>query len=59
MSERIGLVSCAQRQSAFLGLDGSMQRDCSEETAREIDEEVKVLLDEICLCEANLDCASR
>ncbi|MGA7395083.1 MAG: ATP-dependent zinc metalloprotease FtsH [Terrimicrobiaceae bacterium] len=46
MSERIGLVSCAQRQSAFLGLDGSMQRDCSEETAREIDEEVKVLLDE-------------
>ena len=46
MSERIGLVSCAQRQSAFLGLDGSMQRDCSEETAREIDEEVKVILDE-------------
>ena len=46
MSERLGLVSCAQRQSAFLGLDGSMQRDCSEETAREIDEEVKVILDE-------------
>ena len=47
MSERIGLVNCAQRQSAFLaGLDGSMQRDCSEETAREIDEEVKVILDE-------------
>jgi cell division protease FtsH len=46
MSERIGLVNCAQRQSAFLGLEGSMQRDCSEETAREIDEEVKVILDE-------------
>ena len=44
MSERIGLVSCVQRQSAFL--DGEMQRDCSEETAREIDEEVKVMLDE-------------
>ena len=47
MSERIGLVNCAQRQPAFLaGLDGSMQRDCSEETAREIDEEVKTILDE-------------
>jgi cell division protease FtsH len=47
MSERIGLVNCAQRQSTFLGgLDGSMQRDCSEETAREIDEEVKAILDE-------------
>jgi cell division protease FtsH len=40
------MVSCAQRQSAFLGSDGSIQRDCSEETAREIDEEVKVILDE-------------
>ena len=47
MSERIGLANCAQRQSTFLaGLDGSMQRDCSEETAREIDEEVKAILDE-------------
>jgi cell division protease FtsH len=47
MSERIGLVNCVQRQSTFLGgLDGSMQRDCSEETAREIDEEVKGVLDE-------------
>ena len=43
MSESIGLVSCIQRQSAFL--DGQMQRDCSEATARDIDEEVKVLLD--------------
>ena len=47
MSERIGLVNCAQRQPAFLaGLDGPMQRDCSEETAREIDEEVKAILDD-------------
>jgi cell division protease FtsH len=47
MSDRIGLVSCVQRQPTFLpGLDGPMQRDCSEETAREIDEEVKAMLDE-------------
>ncbi len=47
MSERVGLVSCVQRQSVFLpGFDGAMQRDCSEETAREIDEEVKAMLDE-------------
>ena len=47
MSARIGLVNCAQRQPAFLaGLDGPMQRDCSEETAREIDEEVKAILDD-------------
>jgi cell division protease FtsH len=43
MSESIGLVSCVQRQSAFW--DGQMQRDCSEATARDIDEEVKVILD--------------
>ena len=42
MSESIGLVSCVQRQSGFL--DGQMLRDCSEATARDIDEEVKVLL---------------
>ncbi len=47
MSESIGLVSCVQRQSAFLpGLDGHLQRDCSEATARDIDEEVKVILDQ-------------
>jgi cell division protease FtsH len=47
MSDRLGLVSCIQRQPTFLpGLDGPTQRDCSEETAREIDEEVKAMLDE-------------
>ncbi|RME93217.1 MAG: ATP-dependent metallopeptidase FtsH/Yme1/Tma family protein [Verrucomicrobia bacterium] len=47
MSERIGLANCAQRQSAFLaGSEPVLQRDCSEQTAREIDEEVKRLLDE-------------
>lgn len=46
MSERIGLVHCAQRQPMFLaGADASLQRDCSEQTAREMDEEVKSLLD--------------
>lgn len=46
MSERIGLVHCAQRPAAFLtGPDAPLQRDCSEHTAREIDEEVKSLLD--------------
>jgi len=46
MSERIGLAHCAQRQAQFLaGPDAPLQRDCSEQTAREIDEEVKSLLD--------------
>jgi cell division protease FtsH len=47
MSERIGLASCAQRQPSFLNsAESQIQRDCSEETAREIDEEVKTLLDQ-------------
>jgi len=48
MSESVGLVYCARQTNAFLGVpgDGTMQRDCSEETAREIDEEVKKILDE-------------
>jgi cell division protease FtsH len=46
MSERIGLAHCAQRTATFLpGADGGFQRDCSEQTAREIDEEVRALLD--------------
>jgi cell division protease FtsH len=46
MSERIGLVHCVQRQPLFLaGAEAPLQRDCSEQTAREIDEEVKSLLD--------------
>ena len=45
MSERVGLANCAQRQPTFLDGQGfQMQRDCSEETARTIDEEVKNLL---------------
>ena len=46
MSERIGLAHVAQRQNVMLnGPDGQLQRDSSEATAREIDEEVKKILD--------------
>lgn len=44
MSEAVGLAHCGQRQSPFFltsSESGPMQRDCSEQTAREIDEEVK------------------
>jgi cell division protease FtsH len=45
MSDRVGLANCAQRQPTFLdGQQFQLQRDCSEETARTIDEEVKNLL---------------
>jgi cell division protease FtsH len=47
MSKRLGLVHCAQRPSTFLaGPSPSPEIDCSEETAREIDREVKEILDE-------------
>jgi cell division protease FtsH len=46
MNDRIGLAHVAQRQNAMLlGPDAQLQRDSSEATAREIDEEVKKLLD--------------
>jgi cell division protease FtsH len=47
MGDSVGLVHCAQRSNSFLpGPDGGIvQRDCSEQTAREIDEEVKRILD--------------
>jgi cell division protease FtsH len=47
MSEVIGLAHCAQRQNPMMpreAEDGAWQRDCSEQTAREIDEEVKKIL---------------
>ncbi|MGH7971452.1 MAG: cell division protein FtsH, partial [Limisphaerales bacterium] len=48
MSDAIGLVRCAQRQNGVYmpGIDGVLQRDCSERTAQEIDDEVKKILDE-------------
>jgi len=45
MSDRVGLANCARRQPSFLdGQEFQMQRDCSEETAQAIDEEVRKLL---------------
>ncbi len=48
MSDKVGLTHCGQPQGpAFLaGADGMFQRDCSEETARQIDEEVKSILNQ-------------
>jgi len=46
MSEKVGMATCAQRAPAYLpGQPFQLQRDCSEQTARDIDEEVKRLLD--------------
>jgi len=47
MSDHLGLAHVAQRQGpAFLpGMESQMQRDCSEATAKIIDDEVKKLLD--------------
>ena len=48
MSDAIGLVRCAQRPNGLYlpGADGTLQRDCSERTAQEIDEEVKKILNQ-------------
>jgi len=48
MGKSVGLVHCVQQRSPFLPVsgDGLMQRDCSEQTARDIDEEVRQILDE-------------
>ncbi|MBV8585766.1 MAG: ATP-dependent zinc metalloprotease FtsH [Verrucomicrobia bacterium] len=46
MNDRLGLPNSVRRQPTFL--DGQeFQRDCSEETAREIDEEVRKLLGQL------------
>jgi cell division protease FtsH len=48
MSDVLGLAHLVQSQNSFLpnAPDGAMQRDCSELTAREVDEEVKRILAE-------------
>jgi cell division protease FtsH len=47
MSQTIGLAHCGSHAGspAAVAPDGAFQRDCSEETAREIDQEVKLILD--------------
>jgi len=46
MSDVVGLAYCARRDGQYDSFlpGGPAQRDCSEETAREIDEEVKKIL---------------
>src|SRR5215475_15094852 len=46
MSDSVGLARCAQKQDGLLlpGMDGTFQRDCSEQTAQLIDAEVKKIL---------------
>ena len=52
MSPKVGMAICAQRAPAYLpGQPMQLQRDCSEQTARDIDEEVKRILD-TCYAEA-------
>ena len=48
MSESIGLAHVGQKQNPLMPSlpDGVIQRDCSEQTAREIDQEVKRILSE-------------
>ena len=48
MNDRLGLPSSVRRQPTFLdGQEFQFQRDSSEETAREIDEEVRKLLGQL------------
>jgi cell division protease FtsH len=53
MGEKIGLARCAQHQTPLYltGPEGTFQRDCSEKTAEQIDEEVRRILDR-CYAEA-------
>ncbi len=61
MSPKVGLVHCGQKPLPFLAepLEAHLQRDCSEQTAREIDEEVKRILDEAKQTAASLLAAHR
>lgn len=47
MGESVGLMHCQRRSSQFLPTsEGNVRRDCSEDTARRVDEEVRALLDQ-------------
>jgi cell division protease FtsH len=48
MGKAVGLMHCVRQPGPLLAadLEGALPRDCSEETARLIDEEVKGILDE-------------
>jgi cell division protease FtsH len=48
MSKEVGLAHWGRQPDQFMPWlgDGSLQRDCSEATAREIDEQIKKILDE-------------
>ncbi|MBX9791752.1 MAG: ATP-dependent zinc metalloprotease FtsH [Pirellulales bacterium] len=48
MSERVGLVHCGHRTNPFVGPldDGALERDFSERTAEQVDDEVKQILDD-------------
>lgn len=46
MSEKVGMATVAQRAPAYLpGQSFQLQRDCSEQTAHDIDDEVRRILD--------------
>jgi cell division protease FtsH len=46
MSQAVGLMHCAERRSLCLPMaDGTTHVDCSDDTAHQIDQEVKSLLD--------------
>ncbi|HVB86582.1 MAG TPA: ATP-dependent zinc metalloprotease FtsH [Candidatus Dormibacteraeota bacterium] len=47
MGDSVGLVHCAGHHDQFLaaGMDGLAQRECSEQTARDIDQEARKVLD--------------
>jgi cell division protease FtsH len=46
MSDKIGLVHCARRENPFMPDGTGLQNDCSQQTAEQIDTEVKALLDQ-------------
>ena len=48
MSDRVGLVHCGHRTNPFMSPldDGALERDFSERTAEQVDDEVKQILDD-------------